>query len=106
MPVFTHAFDYIALGILFACLVGTAAVVLSRGRQRWWRSVTQGSIWLHQYQRPRPCHATLAVISIATSMIGMVAFMPPRCATRRKLGIQRYKARAGRQIATLFELAA
>jgi hypothetical protein len=36
----------------------------------------------------------------------MVAFTLTRCATRRKLGIQRYKARAGRQIATLFEQAA
>jgi len=29
-----------------------------------------------------------------------------RCATRHKLGIQRYKGRAGSQIATLFERAA
>ena len=30
----------------------------------------------------------------------------PRCAIRHKLGIQKYKGRAGRQIATLFERAA
>jgi hypothetical protein len=39
-------------------------------------------------------------------MMMMVALTLRRCATRRKLGIQRYKARAGRQIATLFEQAA
>jgi len=39
-------------------------------------------------------------------MMTMVAFMLPRCAARRKLGIQRYKARAGRQIVMLFEQAA
>jgi len=40
-----------------------------------------------------------------------IAFMLPRCtlpgsATRHKLGIQKYKDRAARQIATLFERAA
>ena len=30
MHVFTHTFDYIALGILIACMLGAAAVVLSR----------------------------------------------------------------------------
>ena len=54
----------------------------------------------------QPCQATLAVITIATTTIRMVAFMLPRCATRRKLDIQRYIARAGRQIAMLFEQAA
>ena len=39
-------------------------------------------------------------------MMRMVAFTLPRCATRHKRGIQRYKARAGRQIVTLFEQAA
>jgi hypothetical protein len=37
------------------------------------------------------------------SMKRMVAFTLPRCVTRHKLGIQRYKGRADRQIATLFE---
>jgi NADPH-dependent 7-cyano-7-deazaguanine reductase QueF-like protein len=40
------------------------------------------------------------------TMMTMVAFTLPRRATRRKLGIQRYKARAGCQIVTLFEQAA
>jgi len=30
MHVFTHAFDYIALGILIACMLGAAAKVLAR----------------------------------------------------------------------------
>jgi len=43
--------------------------------------------------------------------LSMAAFMPPRftrprSATRHKLGIQRYKGRAGSQIATLLERAA
>jgi hypothetical protein len=46
------------------------------------------------------------VITIATTMMTMVAFTLPRSATRRKLGIQRYKAGAGRQIVTLSERAA
>jgi hypothetical protein len=68
----------------------------------------RGSNWQNDLVRATPsvCQATLAVIAIATSMMRMVAFTLPRCATRRKLGIQRYKARAGRQIATLFEQAA
>ena len=32
MHVFTHTFDYIALGILIACMVGAAAVVLTRSK--------------------------------------------------------------------------
>jgi hypothetical protein len=32
MQVFTHTFDYIALGILIACMAGAAAKVLSRGK--------------------------------------------------------------------------
>ena len=55
----------------------------------------------HDHAKP-----TLAVITIATAMMRMVAFTLPRCATRHKRGIQRYKARAGRQIVTLFEQAA
>ena len=62
----------------------------------------------HQYQRPRPCQARLVVITIATSIMRIVAFMLPRCTlprflTRHKLGIQRHKGRAGLQIVTLFE---
>jgi hypothetical protein len=32
MHVFTHTFDYIALGILIATMLGAAAMVLSRGK--------------------------------------------------------------------------
>ena len=32
MHVFTHSFDYIALGILIACMVGAAAKVLAQGK--------------------------------------------------------------------------
>jgi hypothetical protein len=46
------------------------------------------------------------VITIATTMMMMVAFTLPRCATRHKLGVQKYKGLAGRQIVKLFEQAA
>jgi hypothetical protein len=36
----------------------------------------------------------------------MVAIMRPQCATRRRLGIQKYKGQVDRQIAMLFERAA
>jgi len=32
MHVFTHTFDYIALSILIACMLGAAAMVLSRSK--------------------------------------------------------------------------
>jgi hypothetical protein len=79
---------------------------MSRGGDSAAKLVTRDEPLLHQYQRPRPCQATLVVITIATSMMKMVALMLPRCATRHRCGIQRYRGRAGPQIATLFERAA
>ena len=38
MHIFTHTFDYIALGILIACMIGAAAVALTRGKFKWPRS--------------------------------------------------------------------
>jgi hypothetical protein len=32
MHVFTHTFDYIALDVLIACMMGAAAVALARGK--------------------------------------------------------------------------
>jgi hypothetical protein len=32
MHVFTHSFEFVALGILIACVAGAAAMVLSRGK--------------------------------------------------------------------------
>jgi len=46
------------------------------------------------------------VVTIATSMMKMVALTLARATTRHKLGIQRYKGQADRQIATLLKQAA
>jgi tripartite-type tricarboxylate transporter receptor subunit TctC len=51
-----------------------------------------------QYQRPRPCQATLVTIAVVTSiMMTVVGIMTLRNATRHTLGIQRYTVRAIRR---------